>query len=80
MKMLKNVMGEVTVTPLDMANLFWEQMDSREQALFFNALGHHVDIVDFANQMQSLTDDPALAEHGRKIMSIIGEYSENKKD
>lgn len=30
--------------------------------------------------MQCVIDDPCLNDHGRKIMNIIGEYGENRKD
>lgn len=71
---------QITLAPRQMAELFCN-MDSQEQAEFFNHIG---DIVadwpgPFCFQLQTITDDPALNNEGREIMADIGEYASKEQ-
>lgn len=76
----KLVSIDVEMCPFDLAKLFCE-MDAGQQALFFSHVDALVDEWDtaFCFQMQGVTDDGALTDGGRKIMRVIGEYSEKQE-
>lgn len=69
---------EIAVTPEKVAGLFCS-MDSEEQAAFFNEIAKDVatwPACNFELQMQYVTDCKLLNDSGRRIMQVIGNYSE----
>lgn len=61
-------------TPEDLAEVFWS-MGSDQQAKFFNHL-NEISGTRLCFQLQAVSDDSNLNDHGRYAMRLIGEYSE----
>ena len=61
------------ITPGIVAKLFSE-MDSREQALFFNRVAE-IATPWLTTQLQYITDEEGLNLAGRRVMQYIGDYS-----
>lgn len=74
--MKRTIEFETALTIEEVAEAFCE-MDSTEQAAFFNTVYATTSdwAVPFCFQLQMITDDPVLDEGGRSIMRQIGEYS-----
>jgi len=66
---------DVTPTPDELASEFAD-MDAEQQAMFFSELARITDKWDnpFCFQLQAITDNPALTDEARYIMTQIGEY------
>lgn len=64
----------VKVTPESVAELFAE-MNSGEQARFFNHIAEISSNWSFPMQLQYITDEDGLTLAGRRIMQGIGDYS-----
>lgn len=66
----------VKLTPEDVAQMFCE-MDSNEQARFFNEIAETVKGWDqpFSFQLQAVTDKPELTSQARNVMAQIGIYA-----
>lgn len=67
------------ITPQILAEAF-AQMDSKEQAQFFNTLGEitsnwYLEGGSLMMQLQYLTDEDGLTLAGRRVMQGIGDYS-----
>ena len=65
-------------TPEDLAGEFCN-MNSDEQARFFNFIDEIVEHdwdMGLCFQLQEVTDSEQLKASGRRVMSLIGEYSE----
>jgi hypothetical protein len=63
---------EVTLTPPELATIFWN-MDSEEQAIFFNHLGL-LSMHKLCLQMCYVAQSPELQPCGKETMQKIGEW------
>lgn len=64
------------VSPEEVAKMFCE-MDSEDQAKFFNAIAKEVKSwkYDFVFQLQHISDESCLTPEARTVMREIGEYA-----
>ena len=69
--LINNVLTELT--PKLLAEVFWN-MDSAEQATFFNELDTVADF-HYPFQLQSITENDGLTLKGRRVMQQMGDYS-----
>jgi len=78
MELKKNVDIAVEITPEEVAKLFCD-MNSREQAVFFNSVYDQTLKWDrpFCFQLQSIIEEDVLRISGKNIMSQIGEYGDS---
>jgi hypothetical protein len=67
----------VEISGKKLADLFW-QMDSDEQAEFFNELHELSGAYKLSMQLQFISDDISLTGKGRSVMRSIGDYSEEQ--
>lgn len=76
----QEVLVQVTVTPEKMGELFCE-MDCEQQADFFNSIAHEVISWDdpFCFQIEGMIGEKSLTDGARKIMSVLGEYSQERR-
>lgn len=65
---------KIQITPKLLAEMFWK-MDSTDQALYFNELSLITEEEYFESQLCSVNTCGHLSDNGRKIMSIIGDFS-----
>lgn len=70
---------EIEITPVDMANLFWN-LDASEQAEFFNQLGRIKTAFNgaFDYQIDGIFSSGKCVEGMTVIETIIGCYNEHK--
>ena len=66
---------EITLDGMTIADLFWE-LDEKGQAEFFNRLAEKALLT---MQLQAVTTSGTLSPAGRRVMALIGEYSEPTK-
>lgn len=76
----QEVLVQVKVTPEKLSELFCE-MDSFEMADFFNSVANEVKSWDrhFCIQVEALIGEKHLNDEARKIMSVLGEYSQEHR-
>jgi len=76
--MIKLIVNDVITesTPELIAHLFCD-LDSGQQAIFYNHIADISERFDFSfpMQLQYITEEDGLNLHGRRIMQSIGEYS-----
>lgn len=69
MKIFKTVEVGVDITPMDLAEAFWE-MDIHQQAEFFNHLGD-ISGIRLPEQMRSVSDSGELNALGRRAVESL---------
>jgi hypothetical protein len=62
----------IIISPKHLAELFWN-MESAEQALVFNHLAEIAHTLP--TQLYFITESEELSVEGRRVMRLIGEYS-----
>ena len=76
---IKNVSVAITLSPEDLAREF-SNLDSREQAAFFNHLALVVEGwgegAMFATQISAVAATGILTEKARDLMAVIGTYAD----
>lgn len=77
MKITKQTLVEMELTPYDLGIMFWNQMNAQDQAIFFNTIASQCGPISLAQQMQSVRSDEILTRDGRRVMQKIGEYGED---
>lgn len=70
MKIFKTVEVSVDIDPDDLAEVFWE-MDSKQQARFFNNLADLAPPSMLSGQMRWVSDSGELTELGRKAVESL---------
>ena len=70
----KNVEVTIALTPQEMAEMFWHNMNSEEQAKFFNHLAQiHEGRLNF--QVEAIVNDEELTADGLGVLQMIGDYA-----
>lgn len=70
------------ITPGELAEIYWRNMDAIEQVKFWNRLAEIIPEENYKSdynmmmQMQEVTDIKDLSKEARNIMKIVGEYSQ----
>ena len=72
----RTIESEVTPTPEELAECFWE-MGSDQQAVFFNKLGE-ISGHFLCFQLQAVIDSETLNREGRHAMGVISDYAEKQ--